>query len=395
MARKGIYKRGNVWWLMYVTETGKVIRRTSGTTDYREAESMLIASQKAVRDGKHCDTVKITNSTLHELKDKYLEWMRGQHKSADTKEYRIDDIVSHFGDIPLKRFNTQMVEQYQTKLKTRKLKDSSVNKNVSILKAMIKKAVDWEMTAEETLKRVRKAKNFKEPKGRVRFLSLEEAKNLVSVCDGHLQPLVITALNTGMRRGEIFNLTWDNVDLQHGFITLTDTKNGEGREIPINETMRATLNKLPRHFVDVPMKGKDGKIQTDEDGKVLTTKELVPYLFHDPKTLKPYTHVKRSFATALKNAGITKFRFHDLRHTFASQLVMAGVDLTAVKELLGHKDIKMTLRYAHLAPAHKRNAVNVLDSLLKASPPRPPDSYFTITSQSQEKESALSANSLI
>jgi integrase len=210
----------------------------------------------------------------------------------------------------------------------------------------------------------------------LRFLTVEEAQALVSVCDEHLRPIVITALHTGMRRGEILSLTWDNVDLVNGFITLTETKNGEKREVPIDGTLRETFNRLPRRFVE-----KDGK-----DGEKV--KELVPSLFHDPDTLKPYGSVKRSFATAMKTAKITGCRFHDLRHTFASQLVMAGVDLTTVKELLGHKDIKMTLRYAHLAPAHKRNAINVLDTLLTPSPETSLQTHFTITSQSTKKESA-------
>jgi len=264
-----------------------------------------------------------------------------------------------------------IVEQYQTDLTNRGLKPGSVNKNISILKAMIKKAVDWELVEEDTLKRVRKVKNYKESNQRLRFLSVEEAQGLVSVCDEHLKPIVVTALHTGCRRGEILKLTWEQVDLNHGFITLTDTKNGDGRELPIDGTLRETLNKLPRRFVET-------------DGK----KELVHYLFHDPDTLKPYASVKRSFGTALKQAGITGFRFHDLRHTFASQLIMSGVDLTTVKELLGHKDIKMTLRYAHLAPAHKTKAVNILDSLFNPSPNCTPETNFTITSQSIEKESA-------
>ena len=94
----------------------------------------------------------------------------------------------------------------------------------------------------------------------------------------------------------------------------------------------------------------------------------IPYVFYDPKTGKRYKDVKRSFKTALKRAGIRDFRFHDLRHTFASHLVMAGVDLTTVSELLGHKNIKMTLRYAHLAPAHKVKAVDILDSVLTGKP---------------------------
>jgi integrase len=90
----------------------------------------------------------------------------------------------------------------------------------------------------------------------------------------------------------------------------------------------------------------------------------VPYLFYDRVTGKPLQNVKRSFNTALRKAKIRDFRFHDLRHCFASHLVMAGVDLTTVKDLLGHKSITMTLRYAHLAPSHKVNAVNVLDAAL-------------------------------
>jgi len=246
-----MYKRGNVWWLMYADLSGKIIRKSSGTGDYRQAESTLIAEQKAVRDGKQSETVKIANHTFNELKNRYIEWMKGRHKSTDSKEYRIDDIADYFGDLPLRRFNTMLVEQYQTRPKNRGLKESSLNKNVGILKAMVKKACEWEMVEEETLKRVRKVKNFKESNRRLRlFLSIEEAQTLVSVCDGHLQPIVMTALNTGMRRGEILNRTWDNVDLLHGFVTLTDTKNGERREIPINDTLRATLNKLPRHFVE-------------------------------------------------------------------------------------------------------------------------------------------------
>jgi integrase len=127
--------------------------------------------------------------------------------------------------------------------------------------------------------------------------------------------------------------------LKHGFILLDQTKNGERREIPINKTLEATLQGMVRRLD-------------------------VPYLFYDRVTGKPLQNVKRSFNTALRKAKIRDFRFHDLRHCFASHLVMAGVDLTTVKDLLGHKSITMTLRYAHLAPSHKVNAVNVLDAAL-------------------------------
>ena len=180
----------------------------------------------------------------------------------------------------------------------------------------------------------------------MRYLSKEECQSLINACNSHLKPIVVTALNAGMRRGEILNLKWDNVDLRHGFILLEITKNGERREIPINRTLRGTLETL--------YKG------TKERPRRLD----IPFVFYDQKNGNAYQEVKRSFKTACRTAKILDFRFHDLRHTFASQLIMAGVDLTTVKELLGHKDKKMTLRYAHLAPSHKVKAVDVLDNAL-------------------------------
>ena len=151
------------------------------------------------------------------------------------------------------------------------------------------------------------------------------------------------ALNTGMRKGKILKLKWDQVDLKHGFILLDITKNGERREVPINETLKGVLQGIARHI-------------------------NASNVFYDSKTGSPYKDVKRSFKTAIRRAKIHDFKFHDLRHTFESHLVMAGIDITTVKELLGHKDIKMTLRYAHLAPSHKVNAVDILVSTINDSP---------------------------
>ena len=150
--------------------------------------------------------------------------------------------------------------------------------------------------------------------------------------------MVITALHTGMRRGEILSLTWDHVNLTQGVIRLTQTKNGEAREIPINETVRSVLAGL-RTRIDVP------------------------WVFHDEAGNK-FKDTRKRFEAACKRVGLTDFHFHDLRHTFASWLVMAGVPLATVSELMGHKSISMTMRYAHLSPAHKAEAVCSLDNNL-------------------------------
>jgi integrase len=146
-----------------------------------------------------------------------------------------------------------------------------------------------------------------------------------------------------MRKGEILTLKWENIDLANGFILLPKTKNGDRREIPINGTLKALFQSLPRRL----------------DGG---------YLFYHHKTGEKYDEVKRSFARSCKDAKIMDLHFHDLRHTFASHLVMAGVDLTSVTELLGHKSLAMTMRYAHLAPSHKVKAAEILDSTLNKTP---------------------------
>ncbi|MFC1599238.1 tyrosine-type recombinase/integrase, partial [Candidatus Omnitrophota bacterium] len=184
---------------------------------------------------------------------------------------------------------------------------------------------------------VKKVKLFRENNQRVRYLEKEEIESLINNSRGYLKRIVIIALNTGMRKGEILGLKWRDVDLKRGIIYLLNTKNGERREIPMNSAVKWALIKQPKH--------KDG-----------------PFVFCN-KNGKSFGNVRKSFIAALRKSGIINFRFHDLRHTFASQLVMGGVDLNTVRELMGHKSIRMTLRYTHLSPAHKSRAVDLLDRI--------------------------------
>jgi integrase len=336
---KGIYKRGKVFWIRYAGLDGRIIRESSGSDKFRDAEDLLIDRKKAVKEGNQPEVRRIANHAFNELAQKYQAWIQGRQRSANVKGYIIGQLIGKFGGLPLRSFSTGLVEQLQTDMINRGMKPASNNKVLNVLKHMFSKAVDWEMVEPDVLKRVRKVKLLQENNRRLRYLSVEECAALVSACDDHLKPVVITALNTGMRRSEILSLTWDRIDLRHGFILLDVTKNGERREIPINQTLRAIL-------------------------KGLTRRLDVPYVFYDPRAGKAYLDLKKSFHKALRRAGIHDFHFHDLRHTFASHLVMAGVDLTTVKELLGHKTLTMTLRYSHLAPAHKMKAVDILDSAL-------------------------------
>ena len=336
----GIYKRSNVWWIRYTGIDGKQKRESSYSKDHKVALALFADRQKTISSGKEPEIKRIPNYTFGELAEKYKAWIEGRQNSAKTKGYIIGQLLLVFGDIQLKRFNTAMTDQLQTDLISKEYKPSSNNKVLNILKHMFNKAVEWEMVDEDILKRIRKVKPLRDDGKRLRYLSKEECQALVNACDSHLKPIAITALNTGMRRGEILGLKWDeNVDLRHGFILLNKTKNGERREIPINDTLRSVFQGLTRRLD-------------------------VSYVFYDPITGNPYQDVKRSFKSALKKTKIQDFHLHDLRHTFASHLVMAGVEITTISRLLGHKSLTMTHRYAHLAPSHLVKADNILDNAL-------------------------------
>ena len=346
---KGIYKRGKVYWIRFAGLDGKIVYESSGSEKFREAETLLIKRKQAIKEGKQPEVKRIKNHSFNELVNEYEKWAVRQ-RSFNSKSYLIKQLKKSFGNLPLRRFTTMLVEQYQTERLQKSNrpkkngkpdtgnKPATVNRLIATLSHMFTKAADWNMVEEETLKRIRKVKLLPENNRRLRYLSKEECKELVNSSESHLKPIITTALNTGMRKGEILNLKWDeNVDLKHGFILLGITKNFSRREVPINHTLRSTLQAITRRLD-------------------------IPYVFYDQKTGKPYKDVKRSFKTAVRRAKIHDFKFHDTRHTFASHLAMAGVDLITIKELLGHKTLTMTLRYAHLAPSHKVKAVDVLDS---------------------------------
>lgn len=351
-SRKGLYRRGNVWWIRYAGIDGRTVFESSCSTQFRIAEALLIKRKQSIKEGKMPEVIKISNHTFNELAQEYEKWAERQ-KGYKSKKGFISALKKVFGHYPLRRFNTMMLEQYQTEFLKPKLiandkiktnKPATVNRHLATIKHMFTKAVEWNMVEEDVLKRVRKVKLLQENNRRLRYLTQEECQALIHACDAHAKPIVVMALNTGMRKGEILKLKWENIDLKNGFILLNQeqTKNSERKEIPINSTLRETLLKITRRLD-------------------------IPYVFYNPKTDKPYDNIVKSFYTAMKRAGIRDFRFHDLRHTFASQLVMAGVDITTVKELLGHKTLTMTLRYSHLAPSHKVRAVDILDGKLNES----------------------------
>jgi integrase len=342
----GLYKRGKVWWLT-ITRDGKRFHISTKTTDKQKAQEVYaeVLLRLTGKNSATGVTDKPTESglTYQEFyENHYLPWCMGRHASYEkTKKYFLNAVPEWFRKLRLCEISMKEVESYQSYLIRKGLKVDTCNKYLSLLKASFTKACEWELITEERLKAIRKVKLLKGEVKRLRYLNPDEIRKLLEACDSYLYPVVFTALNTGMRRGELLNLRWKDVDLKNGLILLEKTKNQERREIPMNEALKELFRRL---FTQ-------RRLDTD-------------YVFPNPQTGNRFYDLKRAFQRALRKAGIRDFRFHDLRHTFASQLVMAGVDIRTVQELLGHKKLSMTMRYSHLSQAHKKEAVQTLEKVI-------------------------------
>jgi len=272
----------------------------------------------------------------------YREWAEVNHrKNTLAKDQRVIDLlVPIWGNTLVQNITPQMIEQFKA-MRNQSIKPRSVNRELCVVYTMFKKAVDWGHLAESPSKKVTM---FKVSGGSLRFLSREEADRLLEACRRsecrEIYGIVATALHTGMRHQEILHLKWDNLDFKRGVIKVESTednptKNYESREIPMSEFLCKVLSKEPRHLG-------------------------VPYVFPNPDG-KKRCYVDHLFQKIRKRAGVAPCRFHDLRHTFASWLVMSGVDLPSLQRLLGHKNIQNTMIYAHLGPEHLKRAVATLD----------------------------------
>lgn len=325
----GVYKKNNSWFLDY-RANGRRIREKVGPSKTL-AEQALRKRLTEIAEGKFLDKRKEEKLTFKDFASHYLETYskpnKRSWKSSDQNSLR--NLVPFFGNRYLYEITTSMIEKYKTERRTA-VSAASVNRELACLKCMLNRAVDWSHLQENPAKKV---KLFKEDNGRVRYLEPEELAKLLKECSGKLRDIILFAANTGARLGEIQSLRWSNTDFERGLVCFDQTKNGERRYVPMNTAVREALLRTKKH-PESPL------VFCSSTGGTL--------------------YFRKAFSRAIKAAGIKDFRFHDLRHTFASQLVMGGVDLNTVRELLGHKTLAMTLRYSHLSKDHKTRAVEVL-----------------------------------
>ena len=334
-----IKNQGNFesWGIEYRDENGK--RKQRIVPNAQSRRDAVIALNHKVQEvfnllhGVKSETKEIKFNEFAEL---YLRDYAIVAKASWKSDYYYlkARLIPYFGCRLLSEIRQHLIEQYKAKRINDGVRKSTVNRELACLKKMFNKAIDWEYAKENP---VLKVKLFSEKDNMMeRVLTEDEEERLIESSEPHLKPIVVTALQTGMRKGEILNLKWQDVNISKREIKVEKTKSGIVRVIPISESLFIEFEKLKK------ANGKTGCV------------------FTYPETGKPMKDVKRSFQTACKRAGIKGIRFHDLRHTFASRLVEKGVDIITVKDLLGHSSVRVTERYTHSNKNQKKQAVESL-----------------------------------
>jgi len=307
------------------------------------------------------------------IKDHFAPWALAHQKAGQAT---VDALETCFGDLYSRELRSIVafdLERFKTKRLKAGIKPATVNRDLDRIRKVYSCAVEWGFLVEHPLKKV---KRIKADNARVRYLSHDEEKRLREVLaerevehrkrrqsgndwcrkrgheirpmwpaygfTDHVTPLVLLAMNTGLRRGELFGLEWGSVNLQAKLLTVvaSNAKSGKARHVPLNDEALDVLKRWKKQH---------------------GSEKLV---FPSPKGGQ-FDNINKAWDGVAFTAKLADFNFHDLRHDFASKLVMAGVDLNTVRELMGHADIKMTLRYAHLAPGKLADAVSKINKMVR------------------------------
>jgi len=372
----------------YYDPTGKRIRKDFEKKKDADAELGKRVSLRA--EGRYLDVKKEYKTTLKQLLKKYKENYQEQPSYKTWKKYCHENFKVHFGeDTLLANIRYVDLETYRNLLRQKRTKsgavrkDGTVNREMSSLSHLFTKAVEWEMVEQNPFEKG-KSLLLKEDNERLRYLEEDELQALLAECPQHLRGIVTCAVNTGMDRGEILKLKWEQI--QKGFIHLEVYKTRPAGKIPIN-------NDLEQLFKEIRLEQGPGakyvftyaKSEDRLKGRRPVRKRKGPAPV--PERIRS---IKTAFSAALRRAGIEDFRFKDLRHTFASHMVMRGAAMKELQELMGHRDMKMTNRYAHLSPEHKKKAVNLLNGL--TAPAKKADSHELVTNSKSSSEATDLSN---
>jgi len=352
---KRIAADGSISWRVRVRKQGYPTR-TKSFTRKTDAQAWARQLEAKIDRGHAIPTQEAAKRTLADAIDKYLLDVlphKARNRNAENVKRHLNWWRDELGAFALSAVTPAAISDARDKLrravnggkgKGRKPRSAgTVNRYLVALSAVLRVAADEWLWIETTP--MAKVKKLGEPRGRVRFLSDDERKALLEACKASdstmLYPVVVVALSTGMRQGEILGLTWDRVDLKRGALIIEETKNGERRTVPVVGHAAAVLKEYRRLH------------------RRLDTKLVFP-----SKEGKQPAAIRQSWHRAVTRAGLTDFRFHDLRHSAASYLAMNGASITEIADVLGHKTLAMVKRYSHLTEQHTAKVVERMNGAI-------------------------------
>ena len=335
---RGVFEKvpgSGVWWVRHADVMGRIRREKAGTksaalTLYRKRKTESLQRKKLP------ESLRSPMVSFADLAHDALVYSKTHKRTHGDDIDRMPWLLAAFRERSAESITPQDLGHHLTRIaEERNWAPASVNRYRALASLIFRLGIE-NGKVKENPARVVKPRLVNN--ARTRWLAPQEEVRLRASIEARYiehMPELELALNTGLRLSEMYGLTWENVSMSRRVLTIPRSKNGETRHVPLNTTAVSVLLEL--------LKRGDGT------GRVIRNAKGLP--LSDPR---------HWFEPSLRAAKIRNFSWHCLRHTFASRLVMAGVDLRTVQELLGHKSIAMTVRYSHLAPAHTLAAVERL-----------------------------------
>jgi integrase len=350
-----LFKRGDVWW-SYFYKDGIRHQFSTGTANKRHAETIEAKHKEEINNQRFQIVETDRQMTFGELADRFVE-------SGSVRKHHLFHLKflrPCFSHIQVLRLTKSLAEEFRSARKALNpvIKEATINRDLSVLRHILYWAVDEQLLAHNPLARMKMAR---ERRTRRQVLSIAEEQMLLAHARNHLRTMIIAALDTGMRRGEITSQRWEDIDFSRKLVSVTRSKTpeGESREIPLTERLYKLLLE----------NRKDRGLIVDYKGQPIRT-------------------VKRTWATALRNAKLRPVRFHDLRHTFNTRLMEAGVLQEIRMALMGHSaGSKVHAIYTHIELPAKRIAIRKLDQWVQDQQQQPQEKNDGIT-ETERSESA-------
>lgn len=306
----------------------------------REALNWGTSTEASIREGRYNSATAGSPKTFKEAVAQFRQSppaRNGKWLVKQSSNHFLNFWIEHLGSLKITEIRAQHIASGRKQLLEKGLSPATCNRYTAAISTVLQCCVDeWFYLNHNPARELRR---FKENDGRCRVLGEAERATLLRACQEHpdLHDFVLLALNTGARRGELMNLLWRDIDLQGRMMTFRDTKNGTDRTIPLTDS---ALELLRKRFCSRKLGEGD-------------------WVFPAPRSSGP-ADFRKLFQKALCESEVQDLRFHDLRHTVASQLAASGVPERMIAEILGHKSLQMVKRYTHLRPEHLQEAIEVL-----------------------------------